>query len=70
MGTRSKMCNDKIQERWIQEGEKSAKYFLNLGKRNIVNKTVTSLQTEDGNVITSQEELLKNKLLKDLYKKR
>ena len=41
------------KERWIQEGENSTNTFLNLEKRNIVNKTITSLQTKDG-----QEELL------------
>ena len=59
------------KERWIQEGGKSTKYFLNLGKKwNIVNKATTSLQTKDCNVTTSQEELLKEQVryYKDLYK--
>ena len=51
------------KERWIQEGEKSTKYFLNLEKkRNVVNKTITSLRTNDGNVITNQEELSKEQV--------
>ena len=59
------------KERWIQEGEKSTKYFLNLEKRNVVNKTITSLKTNDGNVITNQEELLKEQVTyyKALYKR-
>ena len=57
------------KEQWIQEGEKNTKYFLNLEKRNVVNKTITSLRKSDGSVITDQDELLNEQVLyyKSLY---
>ncbi len=33
--------------RWVEEGEKNTKYFLNLEKRNYVNKTISSLIIND-----------------------
>ena len=59
------------KERWIQEGERNTKYFLNLEKRNVVNKTITSLYKSDGTCIRDQDELLKEQVLyyKELYKR-
>ena len=58
------------KEKWIQEGEKNTKYFLNLEKRNVVNKTITSLYKSDGTVVTDQEGLLQEQVLyyESLYK--
>lgn len=33
--------------RWVEEGEKNTKYFLNLEKRNYVNKTISCLNVDD-----------------------
>ncbi|GFR93104.1 reverse transcriptase [Elysia marginata] len=38
--------------RWIGDGEKMSKYFLNLEKRHFASKTMTSLIKEDGTEIT------------------
>ena len=55
------------REQWLQEGEKSTKYFLNLERKNIVNKSITSLQKDDGMVITDPDQLLEQQVL--YYKK-
>lgn len=36
-----------MKARWHEEGEKSTKYFLNLEKRNYVNKTISKLNIDD-----------------------
>ena len=45
--------------KWAEEGEKPTRYFCSLESRNFVNKTIPKVQQENGNVITSQEEILK-----------
>ena len=59
-------CKEKIQGimirvkiKWAEEGEKPTRYFCSLESRNFVNKTIPKVQQENGNVITSQEEILK-----------
>ena len=44
--------------RWIEHGEKPTKYFANLEKRNFVNKNVTKLFGQGGEIITDQSKLL------------
>ena len=60
---------DKIQEektkgamircriRWHEQGEKSTKYFLNLEKRNHINKTITRLRRENHEIITEPNQI-------------
>ena len=43
--------------RWAEEGEKNSKFFLNLEKRNYVNKLITQLQVND-TIITDQKDIL------------
>ena len=45
--------------KWAEEGEKPTRYFCSLESRNFVNKTIPKVQQENGNVITSQEKILK-----------
>ena len=45
--------------KWAEEGEKPTRYFCSLVSRNFVNKTLPKVQQENGNVITTQEEILK-----------
>ena len=45
--------------KWAEEGENPTQYFCSLESRNFVNKTIPKVQQENGNVITSQEEILK-----------
>ena len=48
---------------WLSEGEKPSKYFCSLEKFYYTKKTVKRVVDDDGNVITSQKEIL-NKLKK------
>ena len=45
--------------RWIEEGEKSTKYFCNLEKSNFANNTIKELKTLSGEHVTSNKEILK-----------
>lgn len=56
----------------VEDNEKPSKYFLNLESRNFVNKTITRLQKDNGEIIRNQKEILneiKNFYL-DLYSKK
>ena len=44
---------------WAEEGEKPTRYFCSLESRNYVNKTIIKLQQENGDVIRTREEILK-----------
>ncbi len=44
--------------RWVEEGEKSTKFFFNLEKRNYTNKTIAQLRKHDNSIITNQNEIL------------
>jgi exonuclease III len=50
--------------RWTEDGEKNSKYFLNLEKRNSINKTITQLEVNE-KMITNPEDILKAE--KDFY---
>ena len=43
--------------RWI-EGEKPTKYFLNLEKRNFVNKQMVKMERSDGTLVFRQDEIM------------
>lgn len=55
--------------RWIDEGEKPTKYFLNLENRNFTSKLIPKLILEDGSEITDTAEILKAQktYYKELY---
>jgi exonuclease III len=44
--------------RWIEEGEKSSKFFLNLEKRNYDAKHIKSVCMDDGTVVTDPDQVL------------
>ena len=44
--------------RWIEEGEKPTKYFLNLKKRNFVNKQMVKMERSDGTFVFRQDEIM------------
>lgn len=46
------------QATWYEQGEKSTKYFLRLGSRNRIKKSMNKLQREDGTFTTNPEEIL------------
>ena len=43
---------------WVEEGERSSKYFLNLETKNFVNKTIPRLVNNEGCLINKQEHIL------------
>jgi len=45
--------------RWIENGEKLTKYFLNLEKRNYEKKIITQLKTADGTIISDMTKINK-----------
>ena len=63
----SKMKGQFIQstEQWLQTGEKEIPYFCNLESKNYSDKTITKVCTENGETITSQDDILK--IIKDYY---
>ncbi len=48
--------------RWVEDGEKPTKYFINLEKRNIVNKTISHLQNSNGHDIRNQTQIMEETL--------
>ena len=45
--------------KWIQEGEKPSQYFCSLENRNFVDRSMSFLVNNDGSVISSQTDILK-----------
>ena len=54
-----------FRARWVESGEKSSKYLLNLEKRNFVYKSITELRIT-GDRVTKEVEIIN--LQKDFYK--
>lgn len=50
-------CRIRCREEWIDYGERCTKYFYDLERRNGELKVMKSLKTEDGNIVTSKEEI-------------
>ena len=57
---------------WLHSGEKPTKYFLNLENRNFVNRSVSFLEKQNGDIIDNQEEILTEVFCfyKNLYSKK
>lgn len=55
---------------WSQEGEKCTKYFMNLEKRNVNKKVITSLLNSEGVNVTNDDDLIKMQVdyYENLYK--
>ena len=68
--TKGAILRSKI--RWSEAGEKNTKYFLNLERRNAVNKHISQLQLENGDVtsdpkvILNEQKIYYQKLYSDL----
>ncbi|KAJ8049152.1 hypothetical protein HOLleu_01767 [Holothuria leucospilota] len=45
--------------RWVEEGEKSSKYFLNLESRHRAHNVITKLKTDNDEILTENADLLK-----------
>jgi hypothetical protein len=50
------MIRSKVK--WIDEGEKPTEYFCNLEKHNYTSKIIQRIETEEGEIITRQDEIL------------
>ena len=44
--------------RWVEEGEKSTKYFFNLEKKNVSNNTIKQLKKSNGEYVSTNNEIL------------
>ena len=55
--------------RWVEKGEKPTKYFLNLEKRNFVNKQMQKIVIDNGKTVFKQNEITNEvvKFYSDLY---
>ena len=58
--------NNKIQGmivrsklQWIEKGEKPSKYFCSLEKRNFISKQLSHLEKEDGSLLTTNKDIIK-----------
>ena len=62
----------RCRDTWINEGKKPTHYFCNLENRNFINKTVSFLEKNDGQVIDDQADILKEaeQFYISLYEKR
>lgn len=60
------------KSKWIEEGEKPTKYFINLETQNYVSKQIPKIEKDDGSVIFDQMEILHETkcFYENLYKKR
>ena len=52
---------------WIEQGEKSTKYFFNLEKHNAANNTIKTLEREDGSYTKNETEVIEEG--RNFYKK-
>ena len=50
------MIRSRIQ--WIDEGEKTTKFFYALEHKNYINKTIKKLELSNGEIITDQSKIL------------
>ena len=57
---------------WVENGEKNTRYFINLEKINQRQKTITKLQTDSGNIITNNKDILlaEKKYFENIYSSR
>ena len=44
--------------KWVEEGEKPSKYFCSLESRNFLNKTIKKVETQEGQVMYDQSQIL------------
>ena len=55
-----KVDGEQIRSRhqWLKEGEKPSKFFCNLENKNLIEKTIKSVQLQDGSFVTKQNQIL------------
>ena len=62
----------RARAQWVEEGEKSSSYFLNLEKHKAENKVISQLQQTDDKIVSKPEEILEAqyKFYSDLYQQK
>ena len=67
-----KMAGARIRSRarWVEEGEKPSHYFCSLESRNFLNKVISRIEKENGDTISIQFDILKERknYFKNLYR--
>jgi len=58
----AKSAQMRSRAKFIEEGEKNTKYFLNIEKANANKKIMDRLINEEGNAVTSQQEIMKEQV--------
>lgn len=58
----AKSAQTRSREKYIADGEKNTKYFLNLEKVRANNKVIDKLESDNGVTITAQEDILKEQV--------
>ena len=64
--TKGKEAMFRSKVKWVEQGEKPTKYFLNLEKRNYEKKIITQLKISDGEIISDIKQI--NKEIEEYYK--
>ena len=55
---RTKGAQVRARIKWIEEGEKSTKFFFNLEKSRAKKNTITRLESDNGTILTEQKEVM------------
>ena len=65
----AKAAQVRSRARYVEEGERSTKYFLSLEKRNQTNNTISALEMENGNTVTDNDGIIAEatNFYRDLY---
>ena len=68
---KNKGAQVRSRAKWIEEGEKSTKYFFNLEKQNISKNTIKKLKRDDGSYTNTDSDIIEEGYIfyENLYKK-
>ena len=67
---KNKGAQIRSRAKWIEQGEKSTKFFFNLEKQNITKNTIKKLKKADGSIIHKDRDIIEEgrQFYEDLYK--
>ena len=62
----------RAKAKWVEDGEKSTKYFLDLERKHQINNRITSLRGDNGMTYTKPNDILREgaKFYRKLYNKK